>query len=60
MIEVDIIISGYGDDWCKVTRRGDDVAEVVAQALAQISANIPTPKLVEIAEAAYRITREPS
>lgn len=60
MIEVEIIISGPG--YTRTARRTDEVepARAVAKALATLADGVYWPKLEAIAEAAYRITREPS
>jgi hypothetical protein len=62
VIEVKVSVAGPGkDDYIRISRRGDDDADpavLVAQALGQLAEHVKSPKLMEIAEAAYRITRE--
>lgn len=47
---------GYG--YSEITRRSEDPARAVAEALGQLADIARSSKLEEIAEAAYRITRE--
>lgn len=58
MIEVEISITGPG--YTRTARRADaaDPACAVAKALATLADGIGGQRLEEIAEAAYRITRE--
>lgn len=61
MIEVKISIEGHGDDggsFTRINRRATDPARAVALALAGVAEYVHSPQLMEIAEAAYRITRE--
>jgi hypothetical protein len=61
VIEVKISVDGHGDDggsFTRLTRRATDPARAVALALIGIAEYVRSPKLMEIAEAAHRITRE--
>jgi hypothetical protein len=60
MIEVKISMSGHGDDggdFIRLTRQAADPARAIALALIAIAEDVRSPKVMEIAEAAYRITR---
>lgn len=59
MITVWLGMRGHnnGDGYSEITRRSEDPAEAVAQALGQLAKYVESPELMEIAEAAYRITR---
>ena len=61
MIEVKISVSGHGDDganFTRITRQATDPARAVALALAAVAETVRSPQVMEIAEAAYRITRK--
>lgn len=62
MITVWLGMRGHnnGDGYTELTRRAQDPAEAVAQALGTLAEIVDSAKLEAIAEAAYRITREPS
>lgn len=61
MIEVTLSVKGHGDDGgnlTRVSRRATEPGRAVALALIAAAETVRSPKLMEIAEAAYRITRE--
>jgi hypothetical protein len=61
MIEVTLSVNGHGDDGdhlSRVTRQATDPGRAVMLALIAVAETVRSPKLMQIAEAAYRIARE--